>query len=232
MKLETEPLLQPEAPSTRPRYGPTPWRVALPLMVAAIVAIVGLYVQTAESIVAIWWRSETYAHGFLIVPIVVVLIWSRRRELATIVPSPDQLGFVLLAGAGLAWIAAAAGNAQVVQQLALVAMIPAAVIAIAGRRVARALAFPLAFLFLGVPMGESLIPGLMDWTADFTVAALRLTGIPVYREGTFFTIPSGNWSVVEGCSGLRYVIASVTAGCLYAYLNYQSLVRRLLFVAA
>src|SRR5215831_520962 len=195
MKIEAEPLLQPEALPTRPVYGSTPWRVALPLVLAAIISILALYLHTAESIVAIWWRSETYAHGFLILPICVVLIWSRRRELATIAPSPDNLGFLLLAGAGLAWIAAAAGNVQVVQQLALVAMIPAAVVAVAGRRVALALAFPLAFLFFGVPLGESLIPGLMDWTADFTVAALRLSGIPVFREGTFFTIPSGNWSV-------------------------------------
>src|SRR4029453_4693921 len=66
---------------------------------------------------------------------------------------------------------------------------------------------------------------------DFTVTALRLSGIPVYREGTFFTIPSGNWSVVEGCSGLRYLIASITVGTLYAYLTYQKLWKRGLFFA-
>ena len=230
MKLEAGPLLQPEAPPTAKVYGSTPWRVALPLVIAAVIAILGLYLRTAESIAAIWSRSETFAHGFLIVPICVVLIWNKRRELAAITPSPDYLGFVLLAAAGIGWIAAAAGNVQVVQQLALVSMFPATVLAVTGRRVVRALAFPLAFLFLGVPMGESLIPGLMNWTADFTVAALRLTGIPVFREGNFFTIPSGNWSVVEGCSGLRYLIASITVGVLYAYLNYQSLWKRALFV--
>ncbi len=82
-----------------------------------------------------------------------------------------------------------------------------------------------------MPIGEALIPPLMDWTADFTVAALKLSGIPVYREGTFFTIPSGNWSVVEGCSGLRYLIASITVGALYAYLSYRKLWKRVLFVA-
>ena len=51
------------------------------------------------------------------------------------------------------------------------------------------------------------------------------------REGTFFTIPPGNWSVVEGCSGLRYLIASITVGALFAYLSYQKLWKRLLFVA-
>jgi EpsI family protein len=48
----------------------------------------------------------------------------------------------------------------------------------------------------------------------------------------FFSIPSGDWSVVEGCSGLRYLIASVTLGVLYAYLTYRSWKRRLLFSIA
>ncbi len=88
------------------------------------------------------------------------------------------------------------------------------------------------FLFFAVPVGEFLIQPLMGVTADFTVAMLQATGIPVYREGTFFSIPSGDWSVVEGCSGLRYLIASVTLGVLYAYLTYRSWKRRLLFSIA
>src|SRR5205807_10052913 len=113
-----------------------------------------------------------------------------------------------------ALLVAAAGQVQVVQQFAFIGMIVSLVVAIAGRHIARALAFPLGFLFMAVPVGEFLILPLMNWTADFTVTALRLTGIPVYREGTFFSIPSGNWSVVEACSGLRYLIASVTVGVL------------------
>jgi len=83
-----------------------------------------------------------------------------------------------------------------------------------------------------VPIGEFLMPTLIDRTPDFTVAALRATGVPVYREGNFFTIPSGNWSVVEACSGLRYLIASFMVGCLYAYLSYRSIQRRAAFIAA
>jgi exosortase/archaeosortase family protein len=61
---------------------------------------------------------------------------------------------------------------------------------------------------------------------DFTIAALQATGIPVYREGLNFVIPSGSWSVVEACSGVRYLIASFMVGTLFAYLNYNSWKRR------
>jgi EpsI family protein len=45
-------------------------------------------------------------------------------------------------------------------------------------------------------------------------------------------IPSGAWSVVEACSGIRYLIASLVVGTLYAYLTYRSPWRRAAFVAA
>lgn len=197
--------------------------------IAALVAVVGVYWETAWSMVSIWHRSETFAHGFLIAPISAYLIWRKRDLLRRTAAQPNAWGLVALAGLGLLWTLARFGSVLVVEQLALIAMIPATLWTLLGRRVVTAIAFPLGFLVFSVPMGEALIPSLMNITADFVVVALQLTGIPVYREGTFFSIPSGDWSVVEGCSGVRYLIASITLGCLYAYLNYRSFKRRLLF---
>lgn len=201
------------------------------LGVLAVAALLLMYEQTTRSTVAIWERSETFAHGFLIFPISAFLVWRRRHALAAAPLRPDYRGLLLLAALGFGWLLADLADVLVVAQYCLVAMIPAAIWTVFGTRVVRAIAFPLGFLFFAVPVGEVLILPLMHFTADFTVSALRLSGIPVYREGTFFTIPSGNWSVVEGCSGLRYLIAAFTLGCLYAYLTYRSTRRRLVFAA-
>src|SRR3954469_14504639 len=231
MKFEPDRLLlTADSRLSAPRL-PRAWGSALPIIAAAVLAILAIYADTARSIVAIWQSSDTFAHGYLIVPITLVLVWMRRREVAALAPRPDVLGLLVLAGAGFTWLVAEAAQVQVLMQYALVAMVPAAVLALAGRRVAWALAFPLAFLLFAVPFGEAFLPRLMEWTADFTVAALRMTGIPVYREGTFFAIPSGHWSVAEACSGLRYLIASVTIGAVYAYLTYRSWWKRALFMA-
>src|SRR6185312_11723661 len=117
-----------------------------------------------------------------------------------------------------------------VAQFSMTALLDLAVIAVLGTNVARKLTFPLAFLFFAVPFGDVFLPVLMDWTANFTVAALRLSGIPVYKDGLVFVIPSGTWSVIEACSGVRYLIASLMVGTLYAYLTYRSNVRRWLFI--
>lgn len=207
------------------------WRYTL-VALGYCVAVTAIFYQTAWSMVAIWWRSETFVHGFLIVPIVSWLIWTRRDQLAVIRPSPEYRVVILLVAAGLFWLFGYLMQALVIQQLAFVALIVSGLWLILGSTVIWTIAFPLAFLFLAVPVGEGLIPVLMEFTASFTVSLLKLTGVPVYREGMFFSLPSGNWSVVEGCSGVRYLIASFTLGCLFAYLTYRSLLKRLIFLGA
>ncbi len=191
-----------------------------------------LFYDTAASIVNIWLRSETYTHGFLIFPISLWLVWRIRHRLDQIAPNPDYLALPLIFLNGAVWFLADLVDVNVVEQLALVAFIPLTVFAIWGWPMVREAMFPLLFLFLAVPMGEGLIPPLMDFTANFTVHMLQLTGIPVYQEGTFFELPTGYWSVVEGCSGVRYLIASITLGTLYAYLTYSHYLKRVVFIIA
>jgi exosortase A len=130
-----------------------------------------------------------------------------------------------------AWLLGELTAVNALTQFALIFIVVASAIALLGNAASKVIAFPLLFLFFALPVGDFLMPRLMEWTADFTVIALRSSGVPVYREGQNFIIPSGSWSVVEACSGIRYLIASLTVGTLYAYLTYHSLKRRLIFVA-
>lgn len=206
------------------------WRHALPALVLLVAGILLIYRETAVGIVSIWSRSETFTHGFLVPPIVLWLIWRQRGAMAAQLPRPSLGIFVLAAFAIFLWLMGDLVAINAVTQFALVTLLVLAVPAVLGWQVARLIAFPLGFLYFAVPVGEFLLPQLMEWTADFTVMALRLSGVPVYRDGLQFVIPSGSWSVVEACSGVRYLIASLTVGTLFAYLNYQSTKRRVLFV--
>jgi exosortase A len=217
-------------PSTGERTLPR-WAPALAVLAASLALLLGLYRETAFSLVDIWWRSETFAHGFVIVPISLYMVWTRRQELAGLTPRPSLWGVVPVVSAAALWAVARIADVLVVEQLAFVALVPALVVTTLGLRVAWAIAFPLAYLVFAVPMGEDLEPPLMDFTADFTVWALQLSGIPVYVEGRFLALPTGNWEVAQACSGVRYLIASVALGTLYAYLTYRSPWRRLAFIA-
>lgn len=213
-----------------PASGPAAtWHRAVPL-VLALGVVLFMFRETAAAMVAIWSRSDTFAHAFLVPPIALALAWRKRAELARVPAAASPLWLVPLLGCCLVWLLAELAGVYAAAQAALVAMLVCTVPAVLGTRVARVVAFPLLFLFFSVPTGEFLIEPMMEGTADFTVAALRLSGIPVYREGLQFVIPSGNWSVVAACSGVRYLIASVMVGTLFAYLNFRSLKRRLVFV--
>lgn len=216
-----DPALQPSRHS---------WRIALPAIIFVLSVILLIYRETALSMVEIWRRSETFTHGFLVPPIALWLIWRIRNKIAPIAPWPNTLALVALAGTGFVWLLGELATVSVLSQFALTTMLVLTVPAVLGLQVARNIVFPLAFLYFAVPFGEFAMPQLMEWTANFTVLGLRLTGIPVFREGLHFVIPSGSWSVVEACSGVRYIIASLTVGTLFAYLNYHSLKRRLIFV--
>lgn len=207
------------------------WRAALPALLASLALAVVLFHRTAMSMVEIWARSGTFTHGFLVAPISAWLIWRMRGPLAASAPRPDAWTVAPLAGVCFAWLLGQLATVGVVAQFAFVTLVILIVPAILGWRVAYRMAFPLLFLYFSVPFGEFAMPKLMDWTASFTVIGLRASGVPVFHEGLQFVIPSGRWSVVEACSGVRYLIASLTVGTLFAYLSYRSLKRRLVFVA-
>lgn len=201
------------------------------IAVAGIVLVLATHFRTVASMVTKWADTETYQHGFLIVPIVLYLVWRKRRDVAEVRPHPDIFGWSALLACGLAWVLGYLGRVHVVQQYALVAMIPAIVWSVMGYGVLRKLKFPLAYLFFAVPAGDVFIPHLMNFTAHFTVWALRESGIPVYSDGYTFAVPAGNFIIARACSGIRYLIASLALGCLYAYLTYVSNWRRVFFVA-
>ena len=221
---EANQRLASAAPSRRPSL--------LLLAACALLLPFLAYFSTARSIVEIWDSSGTFAHGYIILPISIWLVWQRRAAVAQLQAEPYWPALLPLAACGAAWLLAEFGDVQTVRQYAFAAMLPLTVLTLLGKRIAWALAFPLAFVLFAVPFGDIFINPLIGVTADFTVYALRASGIPVLRDGTNFAIPSGNWSVVEACSGVRYLIASVTLGCLYAYLTFRSTWRRALFVLA
>ncbi len=218
-------------PEGEPRTLWTPrWRATLLASLLVFVGILGAFYSTAESMVRTWYHFATYTHGFVILPISLWLIWQKRDHLAAFTPQPvPALLIVVFSGLAI-WSLARLTGVLVVEQLAFVGVLISSLAALVGLQVLRVLIFPLVFLFFAVPLGHDLVPPMMEFTATFTVEALRLTGIPVYRDGLWFSLPTGNWSVVEACSGVRYLIASVTLGFMYAYITYHTLWKRLLFI--
>jgi exosortase A len=199
------------------------------LFALGLLLVLAAYHETARSFAEVWRGSDTYAHCFFVVPIAAWLVWRRREALRRLAPRPFLPGLIAIGAVGGLWLVANAAGVLFYEQVAFALMIPALVITLFGTRFAKEIAFPLGFLLLAVPFGESLQPALMRFTAKAAVVGLRLTGVPVAVEGMYLTTPTGNWQVVEACSGLRFLISMFTLGCLFAYLHFHRRRNRVIF---
>ena len=178
---------RPAAESARRR-----WSLQLGLLASVLFWVVAWYWDTAASMAGVWWHSETFAHGMIVYPVSLWLIWRARDQLKDMHPVPAYWALSLLALLSLAWLLGDLAGVQAARHFGLVAMIAVIVWVMMGSRIARVIAFPLGFSLLAVPVGEFLLPILIAQTADFIVGALRLSGVPVFREGNRFLVPSGS----------------------------------------
>ncbi len=196
-----------------------------------------------------WWDSGTFNHCLIVIPAAAWLVWEAERGRirhgnvavsgpavnALVAPSHRFMGWLphaALFGLATLWFMARLLSVPVVEQGALVAAIPTLAWAVNGNAWAQRHRFALLFCLLATPVGEFLVPPLMELTATITVALVRLCGIPVLRDGMQLTMASGEFVVAEACSGIRYLIATVTLGLLFAHLTYRSLNRKLWFMLA
>ncbi|MCM2681474.1 exosortase A [Echinimonas agarilytica] len=203
---------------------------ALSFVVILISVWLAAFSDALLSMVAIWDRSDTFAHGYIVYPISLYLIWRRRFLLQEATYNTNWLALIPLMGCSALWLAAEVVGIQVLAQLAAVAWLPFALWALFGNALIKIIWFPLCYLIFAVPMGEELIPQLQIITADITVFLLQLTGIAVYRDGLYIAVPGGLFEVAVACSGIRYLIASIALGTLYAHLQFHSIKRQFLFV--
>src|SRR5215831_6066715 len=220
--------------STNDSVAAAPQRADKKLLIVAcgvlIVAIIAAYRETIVGMISIWWRSETFNHCFLIVPLAAYVAYTRRALLRSVETKPYPPGLALLAFTGLVWLAGWSASAEVVEQFAVVAMIPAVVLIAFGPRLTWSLAGPLAYLFFAVPFGEIFMDPLREFTASSIMTGLHLTGIGVVRSGLQLSTAAGDFAVERACSGLRYLIASFALGSLFAMLYLKTWQRRLFFV--
>lgn len=200
------------------------------LVLLPIIFIPAIFYSTTQAMVQVWMVNETFTHGFLVLPLVLWLLWQKRAQMLSIRPAPEPRAFLILLPLLVGWLVSAVVDVEVVQQFTMVTIILTSIWVIVGRQLLSCVFIPLLFLYFAVPFGQVFIPPLMEFTADFTVAMIKLVGIPVYRDGLSFILPTGSWSVVEECSGVRYLIASFLLGSIYAYLNFSSVKKRVFFI--
>jgi exosortase A len=208
------------------------WQIAGPVTAGLLLLVLLFYRETTQHILHVWNQLESgeYAHGYLVLAISLYLVYTRRRSLAVLVPCPAVLALPAVVAASLLWLAGSLADVQLVQVAALLLVVMTVVWAVLGTPAARQLVFPVLFIGLALPLWSPLSPLLQGLTADAVFWPVRAVGIPALRQENLIILPAGTLSIEESCSGLRYLLAALTLGVLYAWLYYRRLAARLTVV--
>ena len=206
------------------------WRRAAVPLCLGLVLLGALFHKEVGAAVQTWNASTAYNHCFLVIPIALYLLWDRRFDLVGIQPRPMPAAVLLGLPLALVWLVAERLGIMEGRQLVAVSFAELLFLGVLGKRPWWAVAGPLLYLYFLVPFGEFLTPALQDITTWFIRHGLEILGVPAYIDGYIIEIPQGTFFVAEACAGLRFLIASVAFGCLYALMMYRSPARRGLFI--
>lgn len=202
--------------SNQVSFQPVVWGIFLLFLAAN-------YFATFKWMVDRWDEAESYmAHGWLIAPISLFLLWQERDRIRTAPRSPSASGFFLIAFALALHVIAGLADVSSISGLTMILVLLGFVVVQFGWPVARRVWFPIVFLFFMVPPPEFIISklnfSLKLTAADMATGLLNLVGLPAIRTGSFMVFGNEKLAVGDVCSGLRSLLALLSLSVLYAWM--------------
>lgn len=183
-----------------------------------------------------WNAVADYSHGFLVAPLALYFAWERKAQLKRARIEPSWWGLLPLVLSTVTLVVGRLGVELMNMRVSFVLALMGIVLLLLGRQVFKILAFPLFFLFLMIPLPQSLVNPiafpLQLIAADWAVQALFFLRIPALREGNIIHLPDTTLFVAEACSGLRSLMALITLGVVFAYFFRRSWGERSIIVAS
>lgn len=223
-----------DSPAGRREPGPADRTTALAGAFGSSALLLTLYAPVLYYMTLHWYASDDYSHGFLIVPLALYFVWQERDRLRGVAMDPSWWGLVPLLLGTATLTVGRLGTELTSMRSSFVLTLIGIVLLTVGTRAFRVLWFPLCFLFLMVPLPQSLVNvvafPLQLLAADFAVNALFYLEIPVLREGNIIHLPESTLFVAQACSGLRSLMALITLGVVVGYMFRKSLIEWALVV--
>lgn len=170
-----------------------------------------------------WLQNLYYSHGFIVVPLAGYLAWRRARNSGNAGGVEPNLlgsgGLALLVVSLLAYLWFLTRGTYYLAALAMIGLIGGLVWTFGGARLARQLAFPIAFLLLMVPLPfvEKATLPLARLTGASSGAIAQALGLDVIIAGSELTLPNANLVIGAQCSGISSIVSLVGMALLLAY---------------
>jgi len=208
-----------------------------PFLILVVVGLLAtIYYPTFLWMVARWTaRDSYYAHGFLIPIVSLVWIFRKRAALASHVACRNRTGLAVIAMGALLQVLSSAFRVYFLSAISFVILLFGIVTYLFGKRIAREIWFPIAFLFLMIPLPLLAIAQvtleMKFFVSEMSTSLLNMIGIHAIREGSYIYTPHAFVIVGDPCSGLRSFLAFLCLGLVFAYGDRLNAWKKLALVA-
>jgi exosortase len=182
------------------------------------------------------WNPEgNMEHGKLVPFVALYLFWHHRDDIRN-APKKGSNNGLWFVGAGILLFILSARCLQPRMALCAVPfLLYGSIFFLWGKKVARILFFPCAFLVFMIPIAsvqqgtfrlQFIITGIVGTLAN-------LVGLHIQAVGTTLAAQDGSFhfEIAEGCSGIRSLTALTMISAVYAHLTQDALWKKILIVA-
>ncbi|MGQ9593267.1 MAG: exosortase/archaeosortase family protein [Anaerolineae bacterium] len=175
-----------------------------------------LFASTGAWLAHQWWTGEYYTHGPLVVAVAAWLAWRGLRRAER---KPSWVGLPVLAVGLGGHLWAQVARASFLSAGMLLLSLGGLALWWGGLPAFRAVAFPLAYCTLAVPLPltEGLAFPLQAAAARAAAGLVALWGVPASDAGGQVTLARCALVVGAPCSGLRSMVAMAAVGALTAW---------------
>jgi exosortase len=193
------------------------WYLWLPVAVLGV-----LYAPVLKALVVNWVEDPDYGHGFLVPVFAGYALWRSRGRWQQLTPEPSNFGLpAILFGIALL-IVGSLGAELFLSRVSLLVILAGMVLYLFGRKTLFAVAFPLCYLVLMIPLPtivyNQLTFPLQLIASRLAAGSLDVVQVPVLREGNLLVLPNHTLEVVEACSGIRSLMSLFALAIAYGYL--------------
>jgi exosortase len=211
--------------------------------VAVVLLSCSICYSSLAALARLLTQSSEYSHIALVLPVSVGLIYlahvSIYRDLDSMLPfGITVMGTAALVGSlvRLRVVSLPQEFAVTISVFLLVTFWIGGFCACFGSRAGRKALFPLLFLYLLVPVPQSImarmVVTLQHASADVASSLYSIAGVPVVRQGQFFVLSNEQIEVAEECSGIRSSIALLVTGLVFGHLFLRKNWSKILLIAA
>lgn len=197
--------------STKPRKELTAPHVAAGVVLAALAAS---YAPNLYLLEGQWANEPNYSHGFLVIPIAIMILWQRKDELDLSKLRPMAAGWLAVAAVlGLRyWFFER--NETWAENATLLPLLAALALAFGGWTLLRWCLPAVGFLVFMLPLPPSLnmyLAGPLQRLATLgSTSLLQAFGLPVLAEGNIIFIGPSKLEVAQACNGLSMLVSFIT----------------------